>query len=189
MDWPCLTNCLAASSLAKVMKAKVFGSLFFILSTGLTTSTTLPNCSKCACRSSLERASPGGSLPTYTLPWRASAFLQVTCDLKLQKASPNKVFHLLALDNMGSLCKSGLNPRQLLEHNEGKPSGPASHWVHLEVDVFDVTKGPKVLLDVGVLGLLKMDIVVTSSASQRRNLFQATLYFVITLYRRPNTDI
>ena len=90
---------------------------------------------------------------------------------------------------MGSLCKSGLNPRQLLEHNEGKPSGPASHWVHLEVDVFDVTKGPKVLLDVGVLGLLKMDIVVTSSASQRRNLFQAILYFVITLYRRPNTDI
>ena len=90
---------------------------------------------------------------------------------------------------MGSLCNSCLNPRQLLEHNEGKPSGPASHWVHLEVDVFDVTKGAKVLLDVGVLGLLKMDIVVTSSASQRRNLFQATLYFVITLYRRPNTDI
>ena len=56
----------------------------FILSTGLTTSTTLPNCSKCAWRSSLERASPGGSLPTYTLPWRASAFLQVTWGRKLK---------------------------------------------------------------------------------------------------------
>ena len=93
---------------------------------------------------------------------------------------------------MGSLCKSGLNPRQLLEHNEGKPSGPASHWVHLEVDVFDVTKGPKVLLDVGVLGLLGWKKSKTSKTFLflvNKQLFTNKQEFVITLYRRPNIDI
>merc|ERR550517_277906 len=62
--------------------------------------------------------------------------------------------HLLALDNMGSLCKCSLNACQLLEHNEGKAPRPASHGIHLQVDVLNVTKGAEVLLDVSVFCLL-----------------------------------
>ena len=96
---------------------------------------------------------------------------------------------------MGSLCKSCFNPCQLLEHNEGKPTRPAnlwwmplpqeienpfvrsstfnilhtpaSHGIHLQVDVLNVAKGTEVLLDVCVLCLLrrmiqKSDLAPTS---------------------------
>merc|ERR1719220_1399487 len=62
--------------------------------------------------------------------------------------------HLLALDNMGGLGESSLYACQLLEDDECKAPRPASHGIHLQVDVLDVTKGSKVLFDIGVLRLL-----------------------------------
>ena len=71
-------------------------------------------------------------------------------------------------------------------------SSPASHGVHLQVDVLNVAKGSKVLFDVGVLGLLGWKKSKTSKTFLflvNKQLFTNKQEFVITLYRRPNIDI
>ena len=37
-------------------------------------------------------------------------------------------------------------------------ASPASHGIHLQVDVLDVTKGSEILFDIGVLRLLIKDV-------------------------------
>ena len=71
-------------------------------------------------------------------------------------------------------------------------SSPASHGVHLQVDVLNVAKGSEVLFDVGVLGLLGWKKSKTSKNFLflvNKQLFTNKQEFVITLYRRPNIDI
>ena len=43
----------------------------------------------------------------------------------------------------------------VLEHDEGKAPGPSGVGISLQVDVVDLAVLPKILLDVGVLGLLR----------------------------------
>merc|ERR1719410_255782 len=83
------------------------------------------------------------------LPWGQLAHV----DLALTRLS-FLARHLLALYNMGGLSESSLYACQLLEDDECKAPRPASHGIHLQVDVLDVTKGSKVLFDIGVLRLL-----------------------------------
>merc|ERR1712183_211009 len=62
---------------------------------------------------------------------------------------------LLPLHDVGLLSGGGGQTLHILEQDEGKPSGPASVGICLQVDVLDFSEGTEVLLDVCVLRFLR----------------------------------
>ena len=60
----------------------------------------------------------------------------------------------LSLDNMSLLAGGGLYPSAVLKQDEGESPGPSGIRVCLQVDVFNLSKLTKILLDIRIFGLL-----------------------------------